>query len=186
MLILDTSTILNFMGTGNPRLILQNLPEESFFPQAVLDEITREPISVKGSFLVDLIKDRSIQVIDCTENMIELALDLAGAEAPDDLGDGESYAIACAVHSNSTMGIDDRKGRRILAERWPHLRAHFSIDLILMASRRAKLLPIETADLVFFALKNTRMRVPKERREEVVALIGIDKARLCPSLGSIT
>jgi hypothetical protein len=39
-------------------------------------------------------------------------------------------------------------------------------------------------DLVFNSLRNARMRVPAEFRDWVVALIGEDRARSCPSFGT--
>jgi hypothetical protein len=185
MLILDTSVVLNLVGTGNPRLIIRHLPTQAFMPQAVLREVQREPQAAKESSLADLLHDGSISLIECTAEMTELALVLAGAPAPDDLDDGESYAISCAVCSGAAIGVDDQKARRILTTRWPQLDQYFSVDLITIAAAQGKLQSDQHAELVYLALKNTRMRVPKNRRVEVIRLIGRERARECPSLGII-
>lgn len=184
MLILDTSVVINLLGTGRPRLILQHLSVKAHVPQAVLQEILREPEIKTDASIESLIREDVISVPAVTDEIYETALTLIAARHPDDLGDGEAYAIAHTVHASAAIGIDDRKGRRVLNARWPRLRQHLSIDLIAVASKQAGLSTAQHADLVFFALRNTKMRVPNERREEIAKLIGIDRASGCPSLGT--
>jgi predicted nucleic acid-binding protein len=187
MLVLDTSVILNLLGSGRARLVLESIGNPAFAPVAVLNEIRREPESAaaKDASLAELVSLSLITPIQCTEEEIELALELAGASAPDDLGDGEAYAIACAVNRNAVIGLDDNKARRILSSRWPAIGKHFTIELFELACSRAKLDASEYAELVYSALRNARMRVPREYRSKIITLIGLKRARECPSLGSI-
>jgi predicted nucleic acid-binding protein len=181
MLILDASVIINILGTGDPGLILGRLPARAHVPRAVFNEVQREGLN--GSSIAGLLEASHVSLLECTPEMIKLALNLAGALAPDDLDDGESYAIACAVVTGAMIAVDDRKARRILKTRWPHIKQHFSLDLIINASGAASAAQGQSSELVFQALKNSRMRVPRDRRAEVVRLIGSDRARECPSLG---
>ena len=187
MLVLDTSVILNLLGSGRAKLVLESIGNRAFAPLAVLREIRREPesLAAKDASLAELIDLSLITPIQCTEEEILLALELAGASAPDDLGDGEAYAIACAVNRNALIGVDDNKARRILSDRWPAIAKQFTIELLELACSRGKLDAREYAELVYSALRNARMRVPKEYRRQVINLIGLKRARECPSLGII-
>jgi hypothetical protein len=187
MLILDTSVILNFLGSGRPRFILENLGQRTFLPHAVLQEVQKEPqlAGASDASLTELISSGLLGVLEPTEEINQLALDLAGAPAPDDLDDGESYAIACAVVKNGVIGIDEQKGRRIVLSRWPSLPRQFSIELIEISVLRAKIDNSEYAEIVYAALKNARMRIPKDRRPEVISLVGRNRAKQCPSLGIV-
>jgi predicted nucleic acid-binding protein len=187
MLFLDTSAILNILGSGRPRLILENLSRQTFVPEEVLKEVKKEPLleGQTDAKLADLLDVGLLEITETTADINRLALELAGAPAPDDLDDGESYAIACAVTLKGVIGIDDRKGRRILSTRWPTLPIQFTVELIEAAAMRAQLSTSEHADLVFSALINSRMRIPKDRRLETIRLIGRERAKQCPSLGII-
>jgi predicted nucleic acid-binding protein len=185
MLILDTSVVLNLVGTGDPRLILKHLREKVCVPPAVLKEVQREPHTDGELSLSELIEDGVIVVIECTSEINALALELAGAPSPDDLGDGESFAISCAACLEVKVGIDDQKARRILRAHWPKIVQWFTIDLIALAANHGNLRAAHHAELVYLALRNARMRVPKERRMEIAKLIGNERARDCPSLGFI-
>jgi predicted nucleic acid-binding protein len=187
MLILDTSAILNLIGTGKPRFVVLNLVAlEVFIPEAVRREVQREPTNDPNSTLASLISDETISIIKCSEEMNQLALELAGAPTPDSLDDGESFAIACAACTGAMIGIDDRKARRVLRTRWPGLQQNFSFELITEAASEAKLPKSEYADLLYSALTNARMRIPAESRSTVIKLLGPERARHCPSLGIIS
>ena len=177
MLILDTSVVLNLVGTGDPRLILKHLREKVCVPPAVLKEAQREPHTDKELSLSELIEDGVIAVIKCTSQINALALELAGAPSPNDLGDGESFVISCAACLDAVVGIDDQKARRILRDRWPKIVQWFTIDLIALAATQGNLRAANHAELVYLALRNARMRVPKERRMEITKLIGNERAR---------
>jgi hypothetical protein len=83
------------------------------------------------------------------------------------------------------MGIDERKGRRVISEQWPGLNCLYSVDIIETAARRARLADEDWAEVIFSALRYSRMRVPSVRRGDIVKLIGKDRARMCPSLGYV-
>jgi predicted nucleic acid-binding protein len=185
MLIFDTSVILNFLGTGRSQFLLSNLPDEVFAPKVVIEEITHEAElpTEKDADLKSLIESNLIGSIKENDEAETLALSLAGAPSPDDLDDGEAHAIAYSVVLGANIAIDERKGRRIIRERWPSLSCRFTLDLFEIAAKQARLPTEEYAEIVFCALQHARMPVPKPKRAEIVALIGRSRARLCPSLG---
>ena len=187
MLVLDTSVILNLLGSGRPRFLLTHVPYRVIAPVQVIQEIRREPdIDIeKDAGLLDVIESGLIAVVEPNDEAEALALALAGAPSPDDLDDGEAYAIAYAVVLGATVGIDERKGRRVLSAHWPSLSCLYTLDIIETAVKRAQMGNHELADIVFSALRFSRMRVPSDRRSSVIALIGRERARLCPSLGYV-
>jgi hypothetical protein len=180
--------ILNVLGSGRPRFLLSHLQYRVLAPAPVIQEVHREPdIAIEAdSSLLNLIEEGVVTVIRSDETTDALATDLAGAPSPDDLDDGEAYAIAHAVTLGAAIGIDERKGRRILLERWPNMMCFFTLDLFENACDAAGLAAVDRAEIVFSALCYTRMRVPKSRRAGVVRLLGADRPRTCSSLGPIS
>jgi predicted nucleic acid-binding protein len=187
MLVLDTSVILNLLGSGRPKLLLSHFPLRALAPVPVIEEIKREPdVPVeKDAGLIDLINCGLITVLDSNNEADELALALAGASSPDDLDDGESYAIAHAVVLRATLAIDERKGRRIISQQWPNLSCMFTLDVIEKAVGSASLTDRDRSTIIFSALRHSRMRVPADRRAHIIKLIGKERARTCTSLGSV-
>jgi len=187
MLVLDTSVILNLLGSGRPRFLLTHVPYRVTAPAQVIEEIRKEPeIAVaKDASLFDILESGLIKVVEPNDDAEQLAIALAGAPSPDDLDDGEAYAIAYAVALGATIGIDERKGRRVISEQWPNLNCLFTIEIMETAAMRAQLADEDWAEVVFSALRYARMRVPSDKRADIVKLIGKDRARTCPSLGYV-
>jgi predicted nucleic acid-binding protein len=187
MLVLDTSVILNLLGSGRARFLLGHTPYKVGAPHQVIQEIRREPeihIEKDASFF-DIIESGLLTVVESNFDVERIALALVGAPSPNDLDDGEAYAIAHAVFLNATIGIDERKGRRVISEQWPNLSCLFTVDIIETAVRRGRLTDEEWAEIVFSALHHSRMRVPSDRKADIIKLIGRDRARACPSLGYV-
>jgi predicted nucleic acid-binding protein len=186
MLILDTSAILNLLGTARPKFLLENLSDRVLAPPAVIDEVLHEPtldIEKDASFS-DLLSNVLIETAQITREIESLAILLAGAPTPDNLDDGEAFAIACAVINQAGIVLDERKARRIVHRRRPALICLYTLDLIETAARQADLDQERCAEIIFNALRSARMRIPSDRRREVVQLIGRERASQCPSLGS--
>jgi predicted nucleic acid-binding protein len=187
MLVIDTSVLLNLLGSCRPQFLLNHIPFEVIVPQAVFREITREPnMEAKtDADLSRLIERGSLRVVEPDREVEEIALSLTGAPSPDDLDDGEAFAIAQAVVMNARLTIDERKGRRIVERQFPQIVCLFTLDLIEQAALRASLGEAELAQLIYSALFWTRMRIPNERRDSIISLIGKERARKCPSLGYV-
>src|SRR5216684_7370943 len=170
MLVLDTSVILNLLGTGRPQFLLTHFPLRALAPVSVIEEVKREPdVPVdKDAGFLDLIHRGLITVLKPHNEADQLALALAGGPSPDDLDDGESYAIAYAVTLGATLAIDERKGRRIISQQWPALNCMFTLDLIEKAIASARLNDGDRSAIIFSALRHSRMRVPAERRAGII------------------
>jgi predicted nucleic acid-binding protein len=185
MLVLDTSVLLNLLGTGRPRLFLGNLPFRAFAPDIVIREVEREPKGSESSdaTLAQLISEQLVHVVKPDDEVDMLALALAGAPSPDDLDDGEAYAIACAVTLGARIAIDESKGRRVIAKHWPTTECMYSIEVLEAAVEPGQICARDFADLLFNALRSARMHVPRDRRADVIKAIGKERSRECGSLG---
>jgi predicted nucleic acid-binding protein len=187
MLVLDASVLLNLLGSCRPRFLLKHLPFEAAIPAAVAYEIKHEPqieAETDASF-VELVEAGSLRIIEPSNEVERIALSLAGSPTPNDLDDGEAYAIAQAAVMDAVLGIDERKGRRIVAEEFPNLTCMFTIEIIERAAMRANMGEAELGEIIYSALRWSRMRIPSDRRDWIISLIGKERARNCPSLGYV-
>jgi hypothetical protein len=98
------------------------------------------------------------------------------------LDDGEAATIAYAVSNGCTAILDERKAVRICSERFPKLPIACTVDIMIHPTVERRLGATGLADALFRALQDARMRVPPGHLELVVAMIGQDRARICPSL----
>lgn len=182
--VIDSSVVLNLLGSSRPKMILESLPYSILVPSQVLTEIQTEPVVPnRDADLHSLLASGLLSVAQSSPEIEDLAIQLAGAQSPDDLDDGEAYAIAHAVALNGLLGIDERKGRRIVSARWPHLRCIYSLELLEAAFASANIQDREKVSILYAALTNARMRVPASRKREIAEFLGEELASLCPSLG---
>jgi predicted nucleic acid-binding protein len=102
--------------------------------------------------------------------------------AVETVDDGEAATIAYAVESDAVAILDDRKAIRICATRYPQVPLGSTVDLFSHPSVIGALGKTSLADAVFAALQQARMRVLPHHMDWVIALIGQERARMCPSL----
>ena len=112
-----------------------------------------------------------------------LFLQLALAQPPDGLGDGEAATIAHALTSGASAVIDEKKATRIGAAKFPQLRLLSTLDLLSAPALAEALGGAALADALFSALIDARMGVPSQFRGWIVDVIGKERAAKCPSLG---
>jgi predicted nucleic acid-binding protein len=186
-IVLDTSAVLNLLGSGRPRMMLSASQLRPIVPEAVLREVQREPAleTPSDASLRTLIEDKIIAVASETDASLALAIELAGAEIPNDLGDGEAFAIALAVTRRLPIVLDERKARRITFERFSDLKVLFTLEYIEEIAMSAELSEAAKSDVIFSALRYARMRVPRNRFKDISELVGDDRAKECSSLGFV-
>jgi hypothetical protein len=102
--------------------------------------------------------------------------------AADTLDDGEAATIAYAAECGIRPVMDERKARRICAQRFAQLQLLSSVDLFIATGVEAALGRFALSNAMFRALQTARMRVLPHHIDWVVALIGVERAALCPSL----
>jgi len=183
-LVLDASVLLNLLGTNRPELVFRTLCRSCVIDEVAISEVKLHPITHKpcAEFLESLQTERLLEVVNMQGDVYDSFLNLTGAEPPDDLGDGEAATIAHAVAGKHTAVLDERKATRIALGRLPGARVLASVDLLCAPDLFAKLGNAVVLDLLFLALRNSRMRVPQQMRSWVISALGPARVSECPSL----
>ena len=180
---LDASVVINLNATGRAADILRMFPVPPVVTENARHELMLGASKAHADFnrLEALVRSGLCGIVPVGAG-ISIYESLVKGPARETLDDGEAATIAYAAASGRAAMIDERKARRICAQRFPDLTILSTVDLLLHRSIRDALGESDQADAVFGALHGARMRVPRERVEEVVARIGEARAALCPSL----
>lgn len=163
-LVLDAKVCINMLATEAVADLLGALAVPCLVPTQVLGEVTRDPVT--RAALPDAghpLRRHAplLTVVGLTAPEVGLFLDLVGAPIPDALGDGEAAAIAVAVYRGLDIALDDRKARRIIGVRFPHLRMFWTVDLLRASRVVATIGAAWAADLFDRARRHGRMHVPR-------------------------
>jgi hypothetical protein len=184
-LVLDASVVINLLGSAQPERVLGVFARRPVLVVDIArDEVKRDPSNNKPATptLMALESAELIKCVTLSEPAYGTFLDLVGAPAPDDLGDGEAATIAHAEEIKGTIVLDERKAQRIALARAAPRPVLSTLDL-LSSTEIAEILPrVELADIVFASLRNARMRVPDLFRPWTIALIGTQRAAQCSAL----
>ena len=179
----DASVIINLNATGRIERILRALSANLLVTENARVELMAGTARAHRD-VKDL--DRLVGVGLCSivevRGGAEVYESLVRGSAVETLDDGEAATIAHAVAHSKCALIDERKARRICAERFPRLEVVSTVELLLHPTVANALGQTESATAVFEALRGARMGVPIEHAGKVVSLIGEERAALCSSL----
>jgi predicted nucleic acid-binding protein len=174
-LILDTSVVINLLGTREMTAIVAGVGYPSIIEERTLREVLRHPIP--GTHLEDALSElRSkglLVEVRMTQSEYETYLAVG-------LGPGESAAIAIAGRASSLV-LDDRLARRHAAAMTTAPALGSSLTLILTSVYRSGQNAERARALVEAALTNARMGVPRVERsllEETLRIRVADSARV--------
>ena len=183
-LVADTSVVINLNATRSSATMLGALPNPFIVVQQVVGELeTGRPYGrTDADALKGLVEGNIVRVVDLEDSDFEHFIRLAAGPTPQTLDDGEAATIAYAVERGAVALIDERKANRLCAERYSGLRVGCTLDLFLHDAVRSALGSTGLRDAVYNALHYGRMRVPVPYLDWVISLIGIERARKCPSL----
>jgi predicted nucleic acid-binding protein len=184
LLIADASTIINVNACGSAQSVWEALPNHVAVVDVVPDELEegRRRQRQDADFLKELVVSGHIEIVKLDE-VAELYFEqLVIGPAGMTLDDGEAATIAYAVRQNGIALIDEHKANRICAQLFPALSIACTVDIFSHPNVQEALGKEKLAETVFNALCHGRMRVFPQHVEWVVALIGVERARLCPSL----
>jgi predicted nucleic acid-binding protein len=187
VLVIDASVAINLLGTGKAADLLHALKRKVIVDELALKEVISDPFSkLSGRDAMGALERLGlISTVQLSAPAFEsLFLELTGAVPPDDLGDGEAATLAQAFDIGAVPVIDERKATRIALSMRPKHPILHTIDILGCSAVTAALSPQELGDLIYAALCHARMRVPILCRDWVWAMIGPERARSCPSLGS--
>jgi len=178
-LVLDTSVLINLHACTYGERILTALPHEIIVPEVVAKELEHETSKTNGEhgFLHNLADSGKVHITAMTEAETEIFAKLITGSPS--LDDGEAATIAIATARNLLPVIDEKKGRAKAANLQPHRLPGWSLDLLRHQSVLHHLSDEDAIDALYLALRIGRMRIPEECCDEVVRLIGVERAKEC-------
>lgn len=180
--VLDTSVIINLSASQSGGQILDAIPNNIIVPQPVVTELNHQMGKVESEvcFIDALISSGKVQKVELSENELELFKRTVAAN--NSLGDGEAATIAVASQRNSLAILDDRKGRNHVRSVMANVILGWSIEIFLHPFVLSRIGEDGISEAVYLALRDGHMRIHETHCEEVVKIIGIQRALDCPSL----
>ncbi len=183
-LVLDASVLINLVATDCALQLLETLKVPAIVESHASREVRRNPREqTENPQVLDfLVTAGGLQRVTLDSVALETFIELTGAPAPDDLGDGESGSIAYAVLVGGAVALDDAKARRVCSERFPSVPVYYTVELFQAANHGAAVDPSVLRSAVFDALIHARMRIPASHRDWVVEFLGPELVGQCPYL----
>ena len=180
----DASVIINLNATDDAVAIIDAFPN----PFLVTDNVRRELSLGKsrghlcGERLEALIGQGVLAPAELgpADQNVYRSLVEGGFEGT--LDDGEAATIAYSVGNDSVALIDERKAKRICADRFPDVLVVSTVEMLLHKAVAEQLGESGQCEAIFLALRDARMHVPHHALHEVIDRIGEDRAAECPSL----
>lgn len=181
-LILDTSVLINLHASRHGEIIIAALPHEVLVPETVVGELNHPTGQSNGeaAFVSHILSTGIAKSISLSDE--EYAVFQSIVAGTNSLGDGEAASIALAAHREHFIAMDDRKGRNQARSMSERINLCWSLDLFLLQGVEVALGAEATAEAVFLALRDGRMRIHDSHCDHVVNLIGIERALVCTSL----
>lgn len=183
-LVIDASAAINLNGSGFAKEIVSAISNVIHIADIALEELQRDQRNDRDDAVLaaQLIKAQLLQKTMLTSiGDVHFESLVIGSDA-ETLDDGEAATIALALEIDGIAILDERKARRLCAERFPTLQIAGSMDLFAHSAVVAALGHEALAKAVFQALQRARMRVAEPYQQWTIDLIGADQARQCPSL----
>ena len=183
MRIADASVWINLIATERAHIILRATPVPLRITDVALAELERG--RSKGRQAADemaaLLHMGLTEVVALAAEDEALFFSLVSGAAAETLDDGEAATLACAHRLGACALIDERKATQIAAKRFEALEVLSTVDLLLSQEVRSAC-GAEFGDVMFGALTGARMRVPDHHAEEIVRVVGAERAMSCHSL----
>jgi predicted nucleic acid-binding protein len=180
----DSSTVINLIATGCAPAILMAVPN----PLVVVDVIPGELDTGRrrgrphADRLQELVAAGHVQIVQlCDTGWLHFESLVVGP-ALETLDDGEAATIAYAAARGAVAVLDEKKGTRLCGLRFPNIGSITTVDLLLHPQVRLSLGDEPFADAVFAALRDARMAVFPRHLDEIVRLVGPERAAQCLSL----
>ncbi|MCY3568324.1 MAG: hypothetical protein OXH38_06820 [Chloroflexi bacterium] len=180
----DASVIINLNATASAAAIIGACHNPFLVTPNVLRELSMGESHGHrcGERLEALIGQGLVELSELTpsDDLVYRSLIEGGFEGT--LDDGEASTIAYAVGHDGIALIDENKARRICAARFPSLPLVSTVEMLLDPLVAERLGEPGQSEAIFLALRDGRMQVPRQRLQEVIDRIGVDRAAECPSL----
>lgn len=182
--ILDTSVLINLVHSEHVHAILERFQYKCAITHEVKLEIDRGKKTNRISSVIvdDLVNEKIIESLELTQESFRKFLMLVSLPRSASVGDGEASTIALADEVHGIVCVDDKKASKACGEYFPSLDRMSSVDLFFEIKLDSAFGESHLAESVYNALRNARMHVPDNRLDDVVFLIGRDRAKECTSL----
>lgn len=180
----ETSTVINLVATGCAPAIIRALPNPIVAVDVIPAELDtgRQRGRLHADRLQELVAAGHIRIVSLGDTGWQHFEALVVGAAEQTLDDGEAATIAYAAEHGAIAILDEKKGTRLCTRRFPDVGVITTVDLLLHPQVQMSLENGQFSDAVFAALRDARMAVFPRHIEEVVRLIGPERATLCPSL----
>jgi predicted nucleic acid-binding protein len=172
--VLDTSSLINLLGTDQCPRILAALEFPVFVESRTLRELRRHPIPDRDhvAAVLALFDSKLLREDQLTDEEYETYLSLVQGEMGSRLDDGESAAVALSFRTNHSVVLDENKARKVVSARYPQASFCSTTKLFLTAAARAGWVIAEVQGYMLSAKYNARMGIPRDEREFVRRLMG--------------
>lgn len=184
VLIADASVVINLNASGHARRVVGSVPGRILVPaNASMELAVGASFGHDDSRLLDeLVAANIIGRIDLGSSALAIYESLIDGSRGQTLDDGEAATIAAALERRAVALLDEKKARRMCAELFPALDVGCTVQLLLNDAATVMLGHAAQVEAMMNALQSGRMRVPPEFVDDVVGLIGPQRAAMCPSL----
>lgn len=181
-LVLDTSVLINLHASTHGSRILSSMPNDILVPEIVVSELEHETSKNNGEhqFIHDLVATKKVSIVALDE--CEYAVFESLVSGNPSLDDGEAATIATATIRGCQPIIDERKGRQRAEEFFPVNQLGWSLDLFRHPKVVAELGVTLSTEALYFALYYGRMRIQEAHCDNVVSIIGVQRALECKCL----
>jgi len=174
-LVLDASVLFNLLATGAAPDFLKALDVPCWVEERTAAEVRRMPGERAESMpLLPLFDGGHLRLCRMSPSAYDIYLSLISGSSTEALDDGESAAIATCVTGLGSIVLDDKKARRICAERFGQVSMASSLYLFVEAARRGDWDEERLSDAIQRARDVSRMSVVPAEREWFTSL--------CPGL----
>lgn len=181
-LILDTSVLINLHACKYGERILASIPNDVVVSEIVAGELEHETSRQNGEhrFLHDLVTGGIVTLATMTDAEYDIFHELTSTSPS--LDDGEAATIAIAATRFFLPVIDERRGRNRASALLKTQNPGWSLDILRHPTTIAVLGDQPVIEALYLALRDGRMRIPLQRVEGVIALIGMERSRDCTCL----
>lgn len=177
-MVIDTSVVINLHACSYGVQIVAAIPNPILIPRIAVDEL---PVgTAERNFVQSLFDAGLVTPVELSDDEYVVFQELISISPTVD--DGEAATIAVSHGRNIVAIIDDRKGRARATTLVPSSEPGWSLDLFSHAQAISQLGNGVHAEALYLALYKGRMRIPAERTDEVISLVGIQRAKDCTCL----
>jgi predicted nucleic acid-binding protein len=183
-LVADASAVINLNATGCAPAIIKALPTRIVVVDVIPGELDtgRNRGRLDADRLQGLVAAGLVSLVPLGDQGWDYFEGMVSGPAAETLDDGEAATIAYAAEQGAVAVIDETKATRISGVKFPGVQLISSVDMLLHAEIRHALGEAAFVDAVFAALRDARMAVFPRHYDDILRIVGPERAVECLSL----